>query len=380
MYAPLHAAFRPARILFLCNGESSVRNDARLLRALNVSDIHFCNDPQKALALLEEEALERSRGRLSTGQTLDLVLCDEDIKGKVGTFVHAMAQRECLRSVPVLVLLSGAARASTLAGAGVTALERPYAELALSEALQKAMSPLRRVLSPVDTACLAECAGQLKTASAAASSPKKRKRPMTTSDCYEEGLTLLKNGDHAGAASAFAAVLARNEDHVGAALGLAKSCRGLDDADGMRRALLRAAAACLRAGDRERALSIAALLPLGVRDKIYMHEALARMEEDDYRAAALGFLDAARESPGTPLHRVVARACLLSANPDQNMRRLCAAYDGLGQGATANVLRRRLLDYDPYDAPASASWLDRFPLLRDAVNVASHTALAWRHL
>lgn len=380
MYAPLHAAFRPAKVLFLCNGEASVRNDSRLLRALNVSDIHFCNEAQEALALLEAEALERSRGRLLAGQTLDLVLCDEDIKGKAGSFVHAMAQRECLRSMPVLVLLSSSGQGRSLAGAGVTALERPYAELALSEALQKAMSPLRRVLNPVDTARLAGVAGQGKNAPAAALSAKKGKRPMTTSDCYEQGLSLLKNGDHTGAASTFAAVLARNEDHVGAALGLAKARRGLDDASGMRRALLRAAAACLRAGDSERAESIAALLPLGVRDKIYMHEALARMEENDYRAAALGFLDAARESPGTALHRVIARACLLSANPDQNMRRLCAAYEGLGQDATANVLRRRLLNYTPYDAPEDSSWLDRFPLLRDALHVASHTALAWRRL
>lgn len=384
MYAPLYAALRPARVLFLCNGESSVRNDARLMRGLGVADIQFCDQPLKALALLEAEAARLGRGELPAGERLDLVVCDERVQGlPAAAFLHALARQSALRAKPVLILAASMGLAASLRGMGLQVLERPYAEQALREAMQKAMSPLRRVLRVEDTATL-DGADALSENGGRASRPKKppqkKPSPLTTTDRYRQAMGLLKNDDFEKASALFAQVLERNEDHIGAALGMAKCRQAMDDAKGMQRYLLRAAAACLRTNDKERAEAIAAVLPVGMRDKIYMHEALARMEQGEYREAALGFMDAAKESPGQPLHRVIARACLLSSAPDKDMSKLCEAFNGLGHDSTARTLRRRLLDYEPYSASEASTWLDRFPLLRDAVSVASHTALAWRHL
>ncbi|MDL2216632.1 hypothetical protein LJB81_02720 [Desulfovibrio sp. OttesenSCG-928-M14] len=374
MYAPLPAALRPAKVLFLCNGEASVRNDVRLLRALGVNDIIFSEDPQKALALLEDEALRLGRGELSTRERLDLVVCDERIQGlPVAVFLHALAGRPALRIKPVLVLAASADLTESLSRAGVLSLARPYAEQDLRVAAQKAMSPMRRVLRQEDTVQLRGVTPLPEKAR-----PAPAKTPLTTSDRYQQGLALLKEGDFENAGKAFAQVLTRNEDHVGAALGLAKTCQATNDIKGMQCYLLRAAAACLRNDERERAEAIAAMLPRGMRDKIFMHEAVVRMEQGEYREAALGFLDATKEAQSQPLHSVIARACLLSERPDQDMGRLCEAFAGLGHDRTARHLKRRLLDYEPYAASVAASWLDRFPLLRDIVGVASQTALAWR--
>lgn len=397
MYPPLYAALRPARVLFLCNEESSVRSDVRLMRGLGVSDILFSDHPRKALALLEDEALHISRGELPAQQRLDLVVCDERIHGlPAAAFIHALAQHSALRIKPLLVLAASASAAAALRAAGIQVLERPYAEQALREAMQKAMSPLRQVLKEADTAKLdgagqspsgpgacgtAKSAGpEQKSGANSDKAPARPKGPLTTTDRYQSAMSLLKQSAFVEAAALFSQVLHSNEDHVGAALALAKCRQALGDDKGMQFFLLRAAAACLRTNEKERAEAIAAMLPVGMRDKIYMHEALARMEQGEYREAALGFLDAAKEAPGQPLHKVIARACLLSRAPDADMSRLCDAFGRLGYDSTARSLRRRLLAYEPYAAPEAASWLDRFPLLQDVVQVASHTALAWRQL
>jgi hypothetical protein len=190
----------------------------------------------------------------------------------------------------------------------------------------------------------------------------------------------LKKREYQKASQTFERVLDRSEDHVGAALGLAKARQAQGEATAMTAALLRAAAACLRKGDRERATAIASMLPKGMRDKVFVHEALSRMEQGAYRQAALSFLDARAEHPDTPLHRIISRACLMIEKPDQGMARLCDALEGLGHDVAAKNLRRRLLAYTPHEAENRPNWLDDYPLLRDVVSVASHTALAWRQI
>lgn len=381
MYAPLSAALRPVKVLFLSKNESAVRSDVRALKGLGVGTFIYAAGQEELLAFLEQEDKEKRSGLKGAKDMVDVVLCEDTLHGApVSVCLYALAQRPALRVKPLLVLAACPQRAAALRKAGVEVLERPYAEQDLRHALQKAMSPLRRLLSPRSFEEAAKSDGLVLAVTKKQPARPARPGPMTTGDLFNSGMARLKKQEYDGAAKAFEQVLERREDHVGAALGLAKARQGLGDAPGLQRALLRAAAACLRKDDKERATAIAAMLPKGMRDKIFMHEALSRMDEGAYRQAALSFLDARTEQPDTPLHRIIARACLMTAKPEQGMARLCDALDGLGHGLTAKTLRRRLLAYAPYQAQEAPSWLDNYPLLRDVVSVASHTALAWRQL
>jgi tetratricopeptide (TPR) repeat protein len=262
--------------------------------------------------------------------------------------------------------------------AGVYVLERPYTPQDLSRMVQKATSPRRRILRPHAF----EQAAQKKSLPLLAKSASKPRRPLpgplTTSDWFRKGIACLEAGDLTAAESAFDRVLRRQEGHADACLGLARVRRARKDQPGMCRALVRAAAACARKGDRLRADAILDVLPEHMRDNLFTREAIACMEEDEYRLAALSFLDANRDNPEKTLHRIISRACLLMPKPEESMNRLCAAYDGLGHRDTARTLRKRLLAYDPYEEQELSSWLDRFPRLKEAVSVAGYAAWAWK--
>jgi hypothetical protein len=204
-------------------------------------------------------------------------------------------------------------------------------------------------------------------------------RPIPA-DLYARAWRRLKQKEFESAEADFQEVLRRREDHQGACLGLARLYRERGDELSMRRFLLRAALTALRRGDKEQAKAIAAFLPERMRGSgLYLHEALARLEEGDALAAARSFLELCQTLPGTRLHAVLARTCQLTARPEENLRRLCAAFESLGQTGTAGKLRQRLLPRD--DAPfadPSPSWLDKFPRLKEAAGVASFTVRAWR--
>jgi CheY-like chemotaxis protein len=371
----------PTRVLFLARSESSVKMDERALRALGVSSfVRYAASSSSALQILAKECRPTAVEELQNpdGAT-DLVVCDEQLGDAPATvFLYAMAKDPVLRRQPVLVLSSSPASTRGLRAAGVYVLERPYTPRDLARMVQKALSPLRRVLRPD----IFERAAQRKDL---ALRPKKTPRdrtpdpgPMTTSDWFRKGQEHLEANNLAAAGEAFARVLRRQEDHAGACLGMARVCRARKDRRGMRRALIRAAAAYARQGDRARADAIVAVLPESVRDNLFLHEAIAFMEEGEYRPAALSFLDAGRENPGNPLHRVISRACLLMPKPEESMAKLCDAYAGLGHQDTAHVLRRRLLSYVPYEEQGASSWLDRYPGLKEAVSVVGYAAWAWR--
>jgi hypothetical protein len=85
-----------------------------------------------------------------------------------------------------------------------------------------------------------------------------------------------------------------------------------------------------------------------------------------------------RKGGDKTLHQLVARACLQTARPEESMARVCDAFERMGHVATAVTLRRRLLGYAPFDRSESASWLDRFPRLKEVLSVASYTAWVWK--
>jgi tetratricopeptide (TPR) repeat protein len=352
-----------------------------MLRGLGVSGITHMRDSSQAAAFLEKNARPAQSGNAAVQPArtaVDIVISDEHLAdAPVSVFLYTLARHPVLREHPVLVLTGAAESSRCLRSAGVYLLERPYTLQGLTRMLQKATASPRRSLN-------AEAFEAVSRQKGLALHPRQRVRalravaPATTSDWYAKGMANLQQGDLRGAEYAFIHVLDRQEDHREAALGLARVYHAKGDARGACRYLLHAAAAHLREGDKVRAAYIAAMLPAKLRDNIYFYEALFRMKEGDYKAAALGFLDAARENADDPLHRIISRACLLTSQPEACMRKLCDCLAGMGYQVTAAGLRRRLLVYPEFSPEEPSSWLDSFPRLKEAVNVVSYAAWAWK--
>ena len=371
----------PARALFLSRSESTVRADARLLRSLGVAVVAHLTDSSQAAAFLEKsvQSPQADASHAKTASSVDIVISDEHLAdAPASVFLYSLAKHPTLKSQPVLVLTGTAESSRRLRSAGIYLLERPYTVENLARMLRKATSPERRFLQ----AEVFENASTLKGVvlqQRMRKTPPRPTGPVTTTDWFKKGMDSLRKDELGDAEYAFSHVLGRQEDHVEAALGLAKVYRARDDANAMRRCLLRAAASCLRKGDKVFAANISAVLPVNMRDGIFFYEALARMEAGEFKAAALGFLDAAKENSSLPLHHIVSRACLLTTKPEECMRKVCAAFSAMGHKATADRLHRRLLVYPEFAPERESSWLDTYPRLRDAVDVVSGTTLAWKY-
>lgn len=374
-------ALESARILFLSRSESSVRTDTKLLRSLGVSAITHINDSSQATAFLERQAQEQVEATRLAGSAspVDIVISDEHLAdAPASVFLYGLARHPALHAHPVLVLTGTAESSRRLRSAGVYLLERPYTAQSLTRMLYKAMSPSRRPLRPEAFESASTQKGITLQARVRKEKPVST-GPVTTSDWYNKGLACLQRNDLREAEQAFIRVLDRQEDHVEAALGLAKVYHANGDDNGARRCLLRAAAASLREGDKMRSAHIAAMLPPFMRDNIFFHEALARMEEGEFRAAALGFLDAGKENTDTPLHHLISRACQLTPQPEESIRKICTAFSRMGHKATADRLHQRLLVYPEFTPEEPQSWLDAYPRLKEAVNVISYASWAWKH-
>jgi tetratricopeptide (TPR) repeat protein len=380
--------------------------DVKALRAIGTKECIHLTDADAAIAFLRKEGERRkaaeapSSGR-SSGNAVDLVVCDENLRGiPASVFLYVLARERSLRAQPVLVLAGSAASAKGLRAAGLHVLERPYSLDDLEGMTQKAMSPMRSQLrgeefesaaakhglpiqpkKPTDKKDAPPAGGADGTgnaASTAGTASGRKKGPFTITDWYNKGVAHLKAKELPDAERAFMRVLDGQEDNPEAALGLVRVYLASGKEKNMRRYLLKAAVSCLRQGDAERAKTIAARLPERTANNIYIGEAIACLEEGRGKAAAVALLDAAREGDDKPLHQLVARACLRTARPDESMATVCDAFERMGHAATSVALRRRLLRYTPFDRGESASWLDRFPRLKEALSVASYTAWAWR--
>jgi tetratricopeptide (TPR) repeat protein len=371
-------------VVFLCRSEEAVRTDAKSLRALGLRTVSYITDAAALLRFLESEANRLESAEASPPddfrrllQVTDAIICEENLGDlPASVLLYALSRRPALAAKPVLLLAAGASLAEAWRTAKVPVLHRPYTQARLEETLRDVLASDAPALNP-EALEKAEAKGlviRLKPRPAKAPAA-----PLTTTDWHRRGLDLLRAGNYAEARQVFLVVLARQEEHLEACLALARACQAEQDRAGALGALIRAADICQRKGDTLRAGRIAARLPRGMRDNIYVHEALVRMGEGAYKAAALSFLDAGRERPDMPLHRIIARACLMTAAPEDHMRQLCRAYESLGRKHMAAALRRRLLEYPEFHAYAGPpSWLDRHPRLKEAVCVASYTAWAWK--
>jgi hypothetical protein len=432
VYNRLPANTIPRRVLAVAGNEAAMRADVKILRTLGAREITCLNEASGIVGFLEKQhALEiealRRQGKTVDAKrvvnAVDLVLCDEQPAGTSATAIlHEIFTRPALRTQPYLILCPTAAGAARLRAAGLHVLERPYSPDGMCDAVRKAMSPLRRLSRPEDFPALA--AGPARTlpgaarsgpgdpvgnAAALPSSPKRR-RPAaarnhdgmpTTTELFNRGLGSLKDGDADGAERCFLEVLRRQREHAGAALGMARLCRARNDGEGTRKWLVRAAAAVRRDNGRrsggtispaipgpsgmkaggvleeERMENIADMLPVGIRDNIFLHEAVGYMLDGAFREAAQSFIDAEKVAGDAPLHRLVARGCLLTGRPEENMRRVCDALLKMGRREEAPALRRRLLDYTPWSTRRDAR-PPRFPLLAEALRVASFAVWAWK--
>jgi tetratricopeptide (TPR) repeat protein len=371
-------------VVFLCRNEEAVRTDAKSLRALGLRTLSYIADAAALLRFLESDATRLESAEASPPdefqrllQATDVVICDENLGDlPASALLYALSRHPTLSAKPALLLAAGSGMAEAWRAAKIPVLHRPYTQARLEEALRAVSAPGAPTLNPRALEKAEENGLVIRLKPRPAKAPA---APLTTTDWHRRGLELLRAGDYAEARKVFLVVLARQEEHLEACLALARVCQAEEDKAGALGALIRAAAICLRKGDAVRAGRIAARLPRGMRDSIFVHEALVRMEEGAYKAAALSFLDADRERPDMPLHRIISRACLTTAAPEDHMRRLCKAFEGLGRKHMAAALRRRLLEYPQFEAYAGPpSWLDRHPRLKEAVCVASYAAWAWK--
>ncbi|MDR3175361.1 MAG: hypothetical protein LBU06_02375 [Desulfovibrio sp.] len=394
MYSPPPKAQGLETALVIARSESAVRMDVKILRAVGAKRLAYAHTQAEAFQILDKERtaradLLRKAGELGEAaiNAFDLTLCDDTAGDRpVLDFLQELSLDARFNAQPLLVLTGDAQTFATLRAAGMAVLLRPYSADQMREAAQKAANPLRPPLRP-ETLTTAAAKTRVQKENAAPSKPAaeekvKSRRPLQsillTSELFNRGRARLLAGDAGAAEQLFLQVLQRQSEHTGACMGLARVCRIRGDEDGMHKWLVRAAATCLRAGDKERLARIAELLPAGLRKNIFVHEAIGRVRDGAYREAALSFLDAEKIAGDIPLHRLVARACLMGAHPESDIRRLCDALQSLGYKDEAQALRKRLLDYKPFETGQSASWMDSFPLLKDAVHVASYTLWAWK--
>jgi tetratricopeptide (TPR) repeat protein len=371
-------------VVFLCRSEEAVRTDAKSLRALGLRTLSYITDAAALLGFLESDAARFASAEALPPdefrrmlQATDAIICEENLGDlPASVLLYALSRHPKLAAKPVLLLAAASGMAEAWRTAKIPVLHRPYTQARLEETLRAVRDPGAPALNPEALEKAEEKGLVIRLKPRPAKAPA---APLTTTDWHRRGLDLLRAGDYAEARKVFLIVLARQEEHLEACLALARVCQAEQDRSGALGALIRAAAICMREGDALRAGRIDARLPRGMRDNIYVHEALVRMEEGAYRAAALSFLDADRERPDMPLHRIIARACLMTAAPEDHMRKLCEAFEGLGREHMAAALRRRLLEYPEFQAYAGPpSWLDRHPRLKEAVCVASYTAWAWK--
>lgn len=374
MYAPASSALLPARVLFLARSGPGVRTDVRLLRSMGVQSVTQAAKGRDVIARLEKDPRFAQPAQDKTG--IDALVCDEELEDmSAAAFLLALAEHPALSKVPVIVLASSPEISRALRADGVQCLARPYALNDLTRAFTKALSPMRAPLR-------AESLRSLVDREAPVARGKTRtpaEEPVTTSELFSHAMNHLTDENSSRAETGLLEVLRRQEDHVEACIAMARIHRSRGNAAQMQCYLLRAAAASLRQGDRKRAAAISALLPERMRGgSVFVYEAMAHMEEGVYRSAALSFLDACREFPDVHLHALVARACQFTAKPEECLSKLCNAYESMGHAATAKKLRQRLLSSAEFEYVDGPSWLDKFPVLKEAVSVASFTAWVWK--
>ena len=386
MHAPLYSTTLPSRVLLLSGQECSVRTEIATLHSLGVTALMHHTSEKDALHALSGSSFsapglaqsppapaDQTDSSRRTGRyTIDILVCEEIFASRQALFfLHELAKHPQYSRIPVLVITRSEQAAEMVKKCGITALPRPYTQKDLSEALARALSPMRRPLSVTRIAGMCERL-----------SPKKKDACANTAPALlRAGLQALACRQAEKAEKAFLAALRLEPDMVEACLNLAKLEHSRGNKAVTVNYLLRAAASCKRRGLVEQEESIRALLPPEMkRNDIFMQEAVTQLAANNYHSAAQNLLDHCADSPERQLHAAVARACQMTPSPQQSIEKLCGTFEKMGQGATAARLRRRLLCDGEEAPPVAKAIVETFPRLKEWLNIATHTAWAWRQV
>lgn len=391
MQAPYYSALIPTHVLLLSDEEEGMKIEINTLQSLGSSSLVHSASEQEALVFLRKKisapqpfsasAIPASSKSTNPFRKLDVLVCSDFLGGcSIAFFLRKMAAEPALAQVPVLVAASTEAIAKSLRACGVAAIARPYSIQNFSEATTKAMSPMRQALSlaRLDAFCQAEEKKPTRN------QWRSLRETRASLGLVEEGVRRMQAKDFLGAEKIFIAILQQEDDCVEACLNMARIARARGDRERTTAFLVRAAAECKIHRRYRHAEAIRALLPKAILESgIYLAEANRQMHQKKFKKAALNFLEHSRERTDQPLYAIVARATQLTDAPVENLTRLCEAYAVLGYAEIAQKLRNRLLSMRRAHTAEEAefdesSWLDKFPLLRDVVDIASCTAWAWR--
>jgi|GEM_PF-3007677 Uncharacterized enzyme of heme biosynthesis len=375
MYTPLLSTPLPSRVLLLSGQDSSVRTDVATLHSLGVTALMHHTGEKEALKALAESAFPATDEARSTAQyTIDMLVCEEQFAGRaLPFFLRKLSTHSHYGRIPVLVLTRSNQAAEMLKVCGVTALSRPYTQKDLSDAIAKALSPMRRPLSSLRLeAVCRRLEAEKKTAGKKSGSPEAR-------TLLQEGLQALASGQRGKAEVLFLESLKVQPDLVEASLNLARLAHQRGDREGTNACLLRAADSCRRRGLVEQEETIRSMLPPDMKTKdIVLQEAAALLTAGNYGRAARNLLEHCSNSSDQKLYAVVARACQMTPFPQESIDKICRTLEKMGQGETAGNLRNRLLGRGEELPPLDREWTESFSRFREWLNIASYTAWAWR--
>lgn len=360
----------PRYALLLTRLDDGINVDRAALRQAGLTRLHSVSRGDKALEII------RGQAGANPPLAVDLIICAGDLDDmSQAAFLRACA---ALGSVPPVLAISGNERdlAGAVAQGAAAALHRPYSLNELARALEGARA---RKGAPVvlEPAARSRPAVESSGASARPAAEKDRKAEKKLLQT-REGLKLLRQGKPEQARDLLLGALDYDPLDLEAAMGLARLYQLGGDMEKSHRWLHRAGHICMATRQTERAEVIFSRLPEKWQGDHDLLEAQELLQEGDFDAACLAFVNICTARPGLYLHRLLGRACQFTSAPEESVRQLCAALKRAGYESTARTLAARLLagedgrDWEP------GGFLATFPRLQEAWAVARFTAQALR--
>lgn len=372
MNAPAHSAQIAKRVLLIGDTEDSLRTEMQTLSTLGAQFFEYASSIKDAIAKV-------SNPMAHPALRYDVVVCGETLAGQsIYLLLQKLSGNKATAHLPVLFMATTPESARMALENGLVAVCRPYSQASFCKKLTRAMSAIRKPLSQqnMDAVC-------------AKLTRHKRLRPVpktpsgqdvqTTSDVMVEGVRHLRAGNLESAERAFLALTRRSYDNAEAYLGLARVKSQKNEKQAVVGCLIKAAASFKRQGKFDKARAVIQMLPKATQpENVFLQEAGLCLNEGEYREAAFSILEHLYEHAEARLHLVVGRLCQLTEKPDESLKRLCEVYAQLGYTSISQRLYKQLMAEVTPVQYRKASWLDRYPRLREAIEVASYTTALWR--
>lgn len=372
MNAPAHSAQVAKRVLLVGDTEDSLRIEMQTLSALGALFFDHASSIKDVIGKVTNPMAH-------TALRFDVIVCGETLAGESSyLLLQQLAGNKTTALLPVLFMATTPEGSAMAEENGLVAVCRPYSQASFAESLIRAMSAMRKPLSQknMDAVC-----AKLSRHKRVRIAPKRvaAQGVQTTSDVMDEGVNYLRSGDLENAERAFLALTRRSYDNAEAYLGLARVKTQKNEKQAVVGCLIKAAAAFKRQGKFDKARAISKMLPSSSQtEQVFLQEAGVCLRHGEYREAAFSILEHLYEHPEARLHLVVGRLCQLTETPEESLRRLCEVYVQLGYTSISQRLHNQLMAEVTPLKYRKASWLDRYPRLREAIEVASYTTALWR--